>query len=124
MLDGFRPERVVSGFIAVGDPTCEGYRTIIATVGGRRRRGASTPLRVSFAVLDVRRVGIELLEGPSQLLNHHSNGFYVFRVFKCTCVCIILRSALGLRMGKVCGGDAMLRVIVMISSFTCYCYQC
>ena len=120
--DGFRPERAVSGFIAAGDPSCEGYRIIIAAVGGRRRRGASTPLRVSLAVLDARRVGIELLEGPSQLLNRHPNGFYVFRVFKCTCVCIILRSALGLRRGKVSGGDPVLRAIVVISRSTRYCY--
>ena len=56
---------MVSGFEAVGDPSCESYRIIIAAVGGRRRRGASTPLRVSLAVLDARRVGIELLESPS-----------------------------------------------------------
>ena len=27
---------MVSGFVAVGDPSSEGYRTIIAAVGGRR----------------------------------------------------------------------------------------
>ena len=120
--DGSRSERAVSGSIAMGDPSCEGYRIIIVTVGGRRRRGASTPLRVSFAVLDARRVGIELLEGPSQLLNRHPNGFYVFQVFKCTCVCIILRRALGLKRGEVSGGDPVLRAIVVISRTTCYCY--
>ena len=114
---------MASGLTAAGDPSWEVHRNIIAAVGGRRRRDASTSLRVSLAVLDARRVGIELLEGTSQLLNRRPNGFYVFQVFKCTCVCIILRSALGLRRGKVSGGDPVLRAIVVISGFTRYCYQ-